>query len=163
MNMLNVGIKDRPVVDAALAVAEKTGSPAAAIELPDGRIVTGKTSPLLGASSAVLLNALKVLAGIEDSVHLISPSVIEPISQLKVKHMGNHNPRLHMDEILIALSISATTDPNAASAMEKISSLKCCEAHSTVMLSHVDKTVFNKLGLNLTCEPQYQTKKLYHR
>ncbi len=163
MNSLGVTVADRPVVAASLAVAEKTGQPAAAIELPDGTVVTGKTSSLLGASSAVLLNALKVLAGIDDSVHLISPSVIEPISGLKVNHMGNHNPRLHMDEVLIALAISATTDPHAKKAMAALASLKYCEAHSTVILSHVDENVFSKLGMNLTCEAKYQTKKLYHQ
>ena len=162
MNLMGIGVEDRPVVAAALAVAEKNGSPAASIELPDGRIVTGKTSSLLGASSAALLNALKTLAGIDDGIHLISPSVIEPISHLKVNHMGNHNPRLHMDEILIALSICATKDSNAAKAMEALPQLRRCEAHSTVILSRVDENVFSKLGLNLTCEPQYQTKKLYH-
>ena len=111
----------------------------------------------------MLLNALKTLAGIDDSVHLISPSVIEPISALKVKHMGNHNPRLHMDEVLIALAISATADPNARKAMDALASLKHCEAHSTVILSHVDENVFNKLGMNLTSEAKYQTKKLYHQ
>jgi len=162
MNSLGITVADRPVVAASLAVAEKTGQPAAAIELPDGTVVTGKTSSLLGASSAVLLNALKVLAGIDDSVHLIAPSIIEPISGLKVNHMGNHNPRLHMDEVLIALAISATSDPNAAKAMDALSSLRYCEAHSTVILSHVDENVFSKLGMNLTSEPKYQTKKLYH-
>ena len=163
MNSLGITVADRPVVAASLAIAEATGQPAAAIELPDGTVVTGKTSSLLGASSAVLLNALKVLAGIDDSVHLISPSVIEPISTLKVNHMGNHNPRLHMDEVLIALAISATTDTNAAKAMGAIASLRHCEAHSSVILSHVDENVFSKLGMNLTCEPKYQTKKLYHQ
>jgi len=163
LNQMNLTVADRPVVAASLAVAERTENPAAAIELPDGTIVTGKTSSLLGASSAALLNALKTLAGIDDSVHLISPSVIEPISQLKVNHMGNHNPRLHMDEILIALSISAVGDPNAAKAVEALSLLRGCEAHSTVILSHVDENVFAKLGMNLTCEPKYQTKKLFHR
>ena len=163
LNQMNITKADRPVVAAALAVADRTGEPAAAIELDDGRIVTGKTSTLLGASSAALLNALKTLAGIDDSVHLISPSVIEPISQLKVNYMGNHNPRLHMDEILIALSISAVSDPNAAKAIAHLSELQHCEAHSTVILSRVDASVFGKLRVNLTCEPKYQTKKLYHR
>ena len=162
MNALGITVEDRPVVAASLAVAEKTGQPAAAIELSDGTVVTGKTSSLLGASSAALLNALKVLAGIDDNVHLIAPSIIEPISSLKVNHMGNHNPRLHMDEVLIALSISATTDENAEKAMKALASLRHCEAHSTVILSHVDENVFSKLGINLTCEAKYQTKKLYH-
>jgi uncharacterized protein (UPF0371 family) len=143
-------------------VAERTAAPAVAIELGDGVIVTGKTSSLLGASSAALLNALKTLAGIDDSIHLISPTVIEPIQKLKVDHMGNHNPRLHTDEVLIALSICAVTDANAAAAMAQLGKLKGCEAHSTVILSRVDENVFHKLGLNITCEPQYQTKKLYH-
>lgn len=163
MNHLGITIDERPVVAAALAVEQRTGAPAAAIELPDGRIATGKTSSLLGASTAALLNALKMLAGIDDSIHLIAPSVIEPISHLKVNHMGNHNPRLHMDEILIALAICAGSDPNAAAAMEALAFLKRCEAHSTVILSHVDVNVFSKLGMNLTCEPKYQTKKLFHR
>jgi len=162
MNQLGITTAERPVVAAALRVADQTGAPAAAIELQDGRIITGKTSSLLGASSAALLNALKALAGIDDSIHLISPRVIEPISRLKVNHMGNHNPRLHMDEILIALSISAVEDPNAAKAMNALSGLQHCEAHSSVILSRVDEGVFGKLGLNLTCEPKYQTKKLYH-
>ena len=162
MNSMHISTENRPVAAAALAVAERTEQPAAAIELPSGRIVTGKTSSLLGASSAVLLNALKELAGIDDGVHLISPSVIEPISHMKVTHLGNHNPRLHMDEILIALSISATANENAAKAIEALPQLRHCEAHSSVILSHVDAMVFSKLGLNLTCEPKYQTKKLYH-
>jgi len=163
LNQMNISVADRPVVQKALETAERTGNPAAAIELPDGQIVTGKTSSLLGASSAALLNALKVLAGIDDSIHLISPCVIEPISKLKVNYMGNHNPRLHMDEILIALSICAVSDENAAKAFGALSQLRQCEAHSSVILSRVDENVFNKLGINLTCEPKYQTKKLYHR
>ena len=135
----------------------------AAIELPDGRIVTGKTSSLLGASSAALLNALKELGGIPDHLHLISPSTIEPIQDLKVRHLGNHNPRLHTDEILIALSISAVTNETAALALAQLEKLKGCEAHSSVILSQVDDSVFRKLGVNLTCEPVYQTKKLYHK
>ena len=121
-----------------------------------------KTSSLLGASSAALLNALKELAGIPDEIKLISPTVIEPIQHLKVEHMGNRNPRLHTDEILIALTISAVTDTNAERAMEQLSNLKGCEAHSTVILSQVDEGVFGKLGVNLTCEPAYQTNRLYH-
>lgn len=154
--------EDRPCVKKALALAEETGAPAVAIELNDGTIVTGKTSSLLGASSAALLNALKVLAGIDDEIHLISPKVIEPIQFLKVQHMGNNNPRLHMDEILIALSICATTDENAAKAIKQLSILKDCEAHSSVILSNVDINVFQKLGINVTNQPVYQTKKLYH-
>lgn len=163
MSQLGISSKDRPVVDAALKRAEATGGPAVALQLHDGRIVTGKTTPLLGASAALLLNALKELGGIQHEMHLISPIIIEPIQELKVKHMGNHNPRLHTDEILIALSICAATNPTAALAIRQLSKLQGCEAHSTVILSRVDENVFQKLGINITCEPQYQTKKLYHK
>ncbi|MEA5059483.1 MAG: DUF1846 domain-containing protein, partial [Candidatus Pelethousia sp.] len=163
MNQAGMSEADRPVVAAANQRAEQTGAPAAALELPDGRILTGKTSQLLGASSALLLNALKALGGIQDGVHLISPIVIEPIQHLKIEHLGNHNPRLHMDEVLIALSISAATNPTAELAMQQLDKLRGSEAHSSVILSSVDTNVFRKLGINLTCEPQYQTKKLYHK
>ena len=156
-------IVDRLCVTAALDRAEETGAPAVAIELNDGRIVTGKTSPLLGASSAALLNALKTLAGIKKEVRLISPEVIAPIQSLKLDHLGNRNPRLHTDEVLIALAICAVDDPFAASAMSKLAELRNCEAHSTVILSQVDSSTFRKLGVNLSCEPRYQTKKLYHK
>lgn len=162
MNSLGISPAIRNSVAPALAKAEESNGPAVAIELPDGRVVTGKTSSLLGASSAALLNVLKVLGGINDNIHLISPNVIEPIQKLKLENMGNHNPRLHMDEILIALAICAVTDPTAACAMEQLPKLRGAEAHSTVILSSVDEGVFKKLGMNLTCEPKYQTKKLYH-
>jgi len=163
INQLGITVKDRPVIDAAVAREEQTGEPAAAIQLPDGEIVTGKTTKLLGASAAVLLNALKRLGGIQKDMHLISPIVIEPIQDLKVNHLGNHNPRLHMDEVLIALSISAATNPTAEVAMRQLDKLRGCEAHSTVILSGVDSSTFRKLGINVTCEPKYQTKKLYHK
>ena len=163
MNQAGVSEADRPVAAAALKKAEDTGAPAAALQLPDGRILTGKTSQLLGASSALLLNVLKELGGIQDAVHLISPIVIEPIQHLKVEHLGNHNPRLHMDEVLIALSISAATNPTAELAMQQLDKLRGSEAHSSVILSSVDEGVFRKLGINLTCEPRYQGKKLYHK
>lgn len=163
MKQLGISTKDRPVVDAALKRADSTGGPAAAIELNDGRIITGKTSDLLGSSAALLLNALKELGGIHHDIHLISPIVIEPIQVLKTKHMGNQNPRLHTDEVLIALSICAATNPTAALAMQQLPNLKGCEAHSSVILTRVDENVFQKLGVNITCEPQYQTNKLYHR
>jgi len=163
MKQLGISEADRPVVQAAKQRAESTGGPAVAIQLHDGRIVTGKTSPLLGASAAMLLNALKELGGIHHDIHLISPIVIEPIQALKVNHMGNHNPRLHTDEILIALSICAATNPTAALALEQLPKLRGCEAHSSVILSRVDENVFQKLGVNITCEPLYQTKKLYHK
>ena len=153
----------RPVIAASLRVAEETGNPAFAIELPDGEVVTGKTTELLGACSAALLNALKRLAGIEHGVHLISPAAIEPIQTVKVKHLGSNNPRLHSDETLIALAISAAADPAAAQALSQLSKLRGCEAHSTVILSQVDTSIYSKLGMHLTTEPQYETNKLYHR
>ncbi len=163
MNQAGVSPADRPVAAVAREKAEETGMPAAAIQLDDGRIVTGRTSNLLGAFSAALLNALKTLAGIQDEVHLISPIILEPIQHLKVDHLGNHNPRLHTDETLIALSISAATNPTAQLALNQLHRLKGCEAHSSVILSQVDENVLKKLGVNLTCEPKYQTKKLYHK
>lgn len=163
MNKAGVSAQDRPVIAPALERAEETGMPAAAIQLADGRIITGKTSSLLGASSAVLLNALKVLGGIQKDIHLISPIVIEPIQKLKTTHLGNLNPRLHTDEILVALSICAATNPTAELALRQLPKLRGCEAHSSVILSRVDENTFRKLGVNLTCEPQYQTKKLYHK
>ena len=152
----SVDVSSRRVVAAALQKAEATGLPAAAMELPDGRIVTGKTSNLLGASAALLLNALKALGGMPDDLHLISPVAIDPIQHLKVDHLGNRNPRLHTDETLIALSISAATNPTAELAMEQLSKLRGCEVHSSVILSPVDEKVFKRLGINLTCEPRYK-------
>ena len=163
MRSQSLDLTDRSTVEPALAVAQRTGEPAVALELNDGRIITGKTSSLLGASSACLLNALKELAGIPDEIKLISPTVIEPINHLKVEHMGNRNPRLHTDETLVALAISAATDANAERAMDALSDLKGCEAHSTVILSQVDEGMFGKLGVNITCEPTYETKRLYHK
>ena len=157
MKKAGVSASDRSVVEPALKRAEETGAPAAAMELPDGRIVTGRTSDLLGACSALLLNALKTLAGISDEIHLISPVIIEPIQHLKVDHLGNRNPRLHTDEILIALSICAATNPTAELAMEQLNSLRGCEVHSSVILSQVDEKVFRRLGVNITCEPRYES------
>ncbi len=163
MKQAEISVDDRKVVSAAKVKAEATGEPAAAIELPDGRILTGKTSELLGASSAMLLNALKALAGLDDEKELIQATTLGPIQDLKVKHLGNRNPRLHTDEVLIALSICAATDEDAKAAMEQLQNLRGSEVHSSVILSHVDKNVFRKLGVNLTCEPVYETKKLYHK
>ena len=156
MKKAGVTCSDRKVVAATLEKAEKTGAPAAAMELPNGKIITGKTSDLLGASAALLLNVLKELAGLEDDLHLISPEVIDPIQHLKVDHFGNRNPRLHTDEILIALSICAATDPRAEQAMEQLHKLRGCEAHSSVILSAVDEKTFKRLGVNITCEPRYK-------
>ena len=162
MNQAGVTAADRPVVKAALDKAEITGAPAVAIELANGRIVTGKTSSLLGPAAAMLLNTLKILASIPDNIDLISPSVIEPIQRLKTEIMGNHNPRLHTDEVLTALSICAATSDMAKKALDTVKQLRGTEAHSSVILARVDDQVFRKLGVNMTCEPNYQTKKLYH-
>ncbi|MCI7096446.1 MAG: DUF1846 domain-containing protein [Clostridiales bacterium] len=156
MKKVGVTPADRKVVSAALEREAQTGAPAAAMELPDGRIITGKTSDLLGASSALLLNALKALGGVRDRLHLISPVVLGPIQHLKVDHLGNRNPRLHTDETLIALSICAATNPMAELAMEQLDKLRGSEVHSTVILSSVDEKIFKRLGVNLTCEPRYQ-------
>lgn len=156
LKQANVTIDERKVVGVALEREKETNAPATAMELPDGTILTGRTSNLLGASSALLLNALKYFGGISDDVLLMSPHVIEPIQNLKVQHLGNNNPRLHTDETLLALSICANTDPNAKKAMEQISKLRGCEVHSTVILSAVDERIFKRLGVNLTCEPKYQ-------
>ena len=158
MKKAGVTPNERKVISPALQKAALTGLPAAAIELNDGRILTGKTSELLGSSSALLLNALKALAGLDDELHLISPETIQPIQHLKVDHLGNRNPRLHTDEVLIALSICAVTNPDAEKAMEQLSNLRGCEVHSTVMLSQIDEKVFKRLGINLTCEPSYHSK-----
>ncbi len=162
MRQADITVDERKVCAAALKKAELSSGPAVAIELPNGEIVTGKTTSLLGASSAALLNALKTLGNIPDEMHLISPVIIEPIQDLKINHLGNHNPRLHTDEVLIALSISAATNTMSEHAMRQLEKLRGCEAHSTVILSQVDENVFKRLGIKLTCEPQYQTKKLYH-
>ncbi|AYD89984.1 DUF1846 domain-containing protein [Actinomyces sp. 2119] len=154
--------EDRPVVRPALQVAESTGAPAAAIALPDGRVVTGKTSALLGACSAMLLNALKVLAGIDD-VDLLAPASIEPIQTLKTRHLGSHNPRLHTDEVLIALAVSANGDSNARSALEQLGNLRGCDVHTSTILGPVDEGILRALGVQVTNEPVYATKALYRK
>ncbi|MBO5868482.1 MAG: DUF1846 domain-containing protein [Oscillospiraceae bacterium] len=156
MKKAGISERQRKVVAPALELEEKTGLPAAAMELPDGRIVTGKTSNLLGASAALLLNALKALADLPDELHLISPKVIDPIQHLKVDHFGNRNPRLHTDEVLIALSISAATNSTAELAMEQIAKLRGCQVHSSVILSAVDEKTFKRLGVQLTCHPKFK-------
>ena len=163
MNQAGVTVEDRATVKAATQKAEETGAPAAAIELPDKTIVTGRTTSLLGASAAALLNALKALGGIHDDIDLISRIIIEPIQSLKIGVLGNHNPRLHADEVLIALAVSAATNPTAEHALKQTQKLEGCDVHSTVILSEVDRNIFRKLKMNLTCEPQYQTKKLFHK
>ncbi len=162
MRQAEISSDNRPVIKAALDRAEETGEPAVALQLHNGKIVTGRTSDLLGSSAAALLNALKELGKIDDDMYLLSPVVIEPIQKLKTKNLGSKNPRLHTDEILITLSISAATSPVAARALKNLDKLKGCEMHSTVILSHVDEKTLKKLGINLTCEPKYSTKKLYN-
>lgn len=154
MRQAGIGTENRKVVSIATEKSEATNGPAVAIELDDGRIATGKTSALLGASAAALLNALKTLAGIDHDYHLVAPEAIEPIQTLKTDYLGSRNPRLHTDEILIALSISAANDEKARLALEQLPKLKGCEVHSTVMLSSVDERIFKKLGTHLTCSPQ---------
>jgi uncharacterized protein (UPF0371 family) len=154
--------ENRKCVAAAVERAEETEGPAVAIELNDGRIITGKTTSLLGASSAALLNALKALASIDKELDIISPEILAPIQVLKTKNLGNHNPRLHTDEVLIALAISAVEHEDAKRALDAIPLLCHAEVHSSVILSQVDSNTFRKLGMNLSCEPKYQTKKLFH-
>lgn len=162
MKQAGVSIHDRKVVNAALAHAEETGGPAAALELEDGKIILGKTSPLLGALSAMLLNALKELAGIDRHYHVISPFAIEPIQRLKTEYLGSHNPRLHTDEVLIALSTSAATEEPARQALAQLSKLSGCQVHTSVMLSEVDIKMCKRLGIQLTMEPQYENNHIYH-
>ncbi len=162
MKQAGISEANRKAATAANELAEKTGNPAAAIELPDGTIITGKTTNLLGAASAMLLNTLKHFGNIDMDIHMISPVIIEPIQTLKTAHLGSENPRLHTDEVLIALSICAATDETAKLAFEQLPKLKGCEMHSSVILSPVDESVLRRLGINLTCEPKYETSKLYH-
>ena len=161
MKQAGVTDEDRKVIPAARQVAEETGRPAAAIELPDGRIVTGKTTDLMGCCSSALLNALKALGQIAD-VHLISRSIIEPITRLKTESFGSKNPRIHSDEMLIALSMCAVTDPMAEQALNQLPNLRDCEMHCSVITASVDDQTLRKLGLRTTCEPQYEESKLYH-
>lgn len=154
MKQAGVTALDRAVTVAALKRAEETGKPAAALELEDGTVITGKTTNLLGASSALFLNVLKYLANIPDNIHLLAADIIEPVQRLKTNCLGSRNPRLHTDETLIALSVCASHDERAALALSQLGKLRGCEAHSSVMLSSVDKSMFKKLGINLTCEPR---------
>lgn len=162
MNQEGLKAEDRMVACAARKKEEETGEPAAAMELPDGRIVTGRNKELLGAASAMLLNALKELAEIPDEVDLLDSAVIKPVQELKVSYLGNQNPRLHTDEVLVALSVSAATNENAAKALKCLPLLQDCDAHCSVILSSVDADIFRRLHINMTCEPKYQNNKLFH-
>ena len=163
--MAKAGIKveDRPVVAPARQRAEETGEPASAMQLHDGTMITGRTSPLLGCSAAMLLNALKHLAGINDDIHLLSPESIEPIQTLKTKHLGSKNPRLHTDEVLIALSVSAAKDDNARKALEQIKELAGCDVHTTTILGSVDEGIFRNLGVLVTSDPVFARKKALYQ
>ncbi len=161
MNQAGITIHDRPVVDAALKREKESGGPAAALELHDGRIITGKTSPLLGASAALLLNTLKELAQIDHEQHVISPEAIEPIQKLKTQYLGSKNPRLHTDEVLIALSVSAASDPDAQKALDQLPKLKGCQVHTSVMVSSVDMKQFQKLSIQATYEAKYEKKSIF--
>ncbi|QGU03208.1 hypothetical protein CKALI_11850 [Corynebacterium kalinowskii] len=163
MGRLGIEATERAVVTPALELAESTQAPAAALELHDGRIVTGKTSPLLGCSAAVVLNALKELAGIDPDLHLLSPASIEPIQVLKTKHLGSRNPRLHTDEVLIALSVSASSDDNARLALEQLQNLRGCDIHTTTILGSVDEGIFRNLGVLVTSEPKFAKKGVYKK
>lgn len=161
MKQAGISTENRKATTAALNCAKETGAPAVALELEDGKIITGKTSDLLGASAALMLNTLKELANIPHEVHVISPAAIEPIQKLKTEYLGSQNPRLHTDEVLIALSSTAATSDLAKLALAQLPKLKGCQVHSSVMLSAVDKKIFKKLGVQLTCEAVYEHKKLY--
>ena len=163
MKQSRLKTSDRAVIAPALKRAEETGAPAAAIELADGRIITGKTTNLLGACAAMLLNALKALANIPKEVDLLEAAVIEPIQELKVSSFGSVNPRLHTDEILIALSMSAVTNPTAKIAMEQLPKLRNTDAHATVILSETDTRILKKIGILLTTEPTYENARLYRK
>lgn len=161
MKQAKITTDDRKVTVAAKKRAEELGVACAAIELNDGTVITSKTTDFLGASSALILNALKYLAGIKHDEKLIKPEYIEPIQKLKVKYLGGRNPRLHSDEILIALAMTSVANENAKKALEQIPDLKGCQVHTSVMLSEADTKTFNRLGVNLTSEPVRSSSKLY--
>ena len=163
MKQAGITSEINPAIGAALLKEKLTGAPAAAMTLPDGRVITGKTCSLLGASAALMLNALKALAGIDKEVDLISPTVIEPITKLKTQNLGHHNPRLHSDEMLVALCVSAVSDPNAALAQKQLEKLRGLNAHFSVIPSAVDEKIYKRLGVNVSCEPVYEVSKLYHK
>ena len=163
MEQAGVSPENRRSARAANALEAATGKPAAAMELADGSVVTGKTKDLLGCASAMLLNALKTLAGIPDEVKLIAERVIEPIQRLKVTSLHNRNPRLHTDEVLIALAVCAVDDEFAARAIAQLPRLKGLEAHASVLLAPVDEDTFRRLGVNLTCQPKHETQRLFYR
>jgi len=163
MKQAGVTKEAQPAVAAALSKEESSGGPAGAMLLADGRIVTGKTSDLLGPSAALLLNALKELGGIDENLDLISAQVLEPVCRLKTESLGHKNPRLHSDEVLMALCMSGLTNPIAALAQAQIPKLRGCEAHFSVVLSDVDEKLYRRLGIHVSCEPKYERKRLYFK
>lgn len=163
MNQSGITENIFPAISAAMQKEQQTGAPAAALVLPDGRVVTGKTSSTLGAASALLLNALKALGGIEDEVELISDAVLKPICRLKTQYLQHKNPRLHTDEVLLALTVSAQSDPRALLATEQLKNLRGSDAHFSVILSDEDEMLLKRLGINVSCEPKYEYKRLYRR
>ena len=163
MNQAEITPDICPAVSAALKKAEETGGPAGALVLPDGRVITGKTTPLMGAAAALLLNALKALAGIDDGLKLISPDIIEPICNLKTQNLKHKNPRLHSDETLMALSITSATSETAARVLSGLEQLRGCDAFFSVIISPTDETVLRKLGINVCCEPKFERHGFFHR
>lgn len=163
MNQADITEEICPAISASLEKSTQTGTPAGALVLPDGRVITGKTSSTLGAASAMILNALKELGGIEDRLELISSDVLEPICELKTEYLKNKNPRLHVDEVLLALTVSALSDPQARLAKEQLSNLEGSDAHFSVIISDQDEMVLRRLGINVSCEPRYETQQLYHK
>ncbi len=163
MNQLEIGVEDRKVVKIANDLAKETGKPAVAIELCDGNIITGKTSKLLGAASAALLNTLKTLSNIDDDIHLISSDVIKPVQHLKVNNLGKSSPLLHVDEVLIMLSVAATENPYSKLALEQLPKLKGAQIHSSVILSSTDKRVIKELHMDLTTNPVYSNNRLFRK
>ena len=161
MDEMELKTTERPVVEPALSLEKETGAPVAAIRLADGKIITGKTKSMLGCCSAMVVNALKYLAGVEDAHELIPKSLLDPVQHLKTQYLGSQNPRLHTDETLIAIAVNAATDEYAARVLEKIPELKGCEAHITVIPSSSEMSFLRKLKINFTCEPKYQGSKLF--
>lgn len=163
MKQASITSEIRPEISAALLKAETTGGPAGAMKLPDGRIVTGKTSDILGAAAALLLNALKAIGKIDDHFDLISTDVLKPVCELKTRYLQHKNPRLHTDEVLLALTICALTNPMAQVAKEQLSRLSDAEAHFSVIISDEDEKLLKRLGISVTCEPRYEINRLYHK
>ena len=163
MNQAGVSVSHSPARSAALLKEETTGGPAGAMVLPDGTVVTGKTSTLLGAASSLIMNALKGVSGVDSEIDVISDAAIEPICHLKTDCLHSSNPRLHSDETLIALSISSATDPLAARLIEHVEDLRGCDAFFSVIISATDEKLYRTLGINVCCEPKYEQHRYYHK